>query len=129
MRGWKPQMQELNRLRRSKDIARRKEMTGNSLISVFRPKVDEISLLTINSSRSVSSFDPIRFRWIVDSSVSCDIRPHKVTEEQWNLRAFPFPLKDDVKDGLYILPTRSFFNHLGLDRKKSFSFPLALPEL
>lgn len=32
---------------------------GNSLISVFRPKVDEISLLTINTSRSVSSFDPV----------------------------------------------------------------------
>ncbi|XP_022983083.1 uncharacterized protein LOC111481736 [Cucurbita maxima] len=31
---------------------------GNALISVFRPKVDEISLLTVNTTPSVSTFNP-----------------------------------------------------------------------
>ncbi|KAG6596627.1 hypothetical protein SDJN03_09807, partial [Cucurbita argyrosperma subsp. sororia] len=31
---------------------------GNSLISVFRPMVDEISLLTVNTTPSVSNFNP-----------------------------------------------------------------------
>ena len=34
---------------------------GNALISVFRPKVDEISLLTVNTTPSVSSFNPVSF--------------------------------------------------------------------
>ena len=32
------------------------------------------------------------------------MRPHGVTKEQINLRAFPFSLKDDTKDWLYFLP-------------------------
>ena len=32
---------------------------GNSLISVFRPMVDEISLLTVNTTPSVSNFNPV----------------------------------------------------------------------
>ncbi|XP_022151466.1 uncharacterized protein LOC111019395 [Momordica charantia] len=33
-------------------------LTGNSLIAVFRPRVDEISLLTVNTSATSSSFSP-----------------------------------------------------------------------
>lgn len=32
---------------------------GNALISLFRPKVDEISLLTVNTSVSSSNFNPV----------------------------------------------------------------------
>lgn len=45
---------------------------GNSLISVFRPKVDEISLLTVNTTSSVSSFNPVsssNFVFFVDVKV------------------------------------------------------------
>lgn len=40
-----------------------------------------------------------------DFHVVCeDMRPHGVTEEQLNLRAFFFSLKEDVKDQLYYQP-------------------------
>ena len=35
------------------------------------------------------------------------IRLHGITKEQINLRAFPFSLKDDDKDWLYLLPPGS----------------------
>ncbi|GMJ08966.1 hypothetical protein HRI_004565800 [Hibiscus trionum] len=35
------------------------------------------------------------------------MKPHGVTDEQINLRAFPFPLKDQAKDWLYYLPSGS----------------------
>lgn len=38
---------------------RRLSLNGNSEVAVFRPKVDEITLLTINTSSS-SSFRPVR---------------------------------------------------------------------
>ncbi|KAF3551458.1 hypothetical protein DY000_02003981 [Brassica cretica] len=37
---------------------RRLSLNGNSELAVFRPKVDEITLLTINTSSSSSSFSP-----------------------------------------------------------------------
>ncbi|KAL0391176.1 UNVERIFIED_CONTAM: hypothetical protein Scaly_0474700 [Sesamum calycinum] len=35
------------------------------------------------------------------------MRPHGITDEQLNLRAFPFSLKDKAKDWLYYLPSGS----------------------
>ncbi|TYK18879.1 uncharacterized protein E5676_scaffold204G00840 [Cucumis melo var. makuwa] len=47
--------------------------------------------------------DPHKF--IKEFHVVCsNMRPHGVTEEQLNLKTFPFALKDDIKHWLYILP-------------------------
>ncbi|KAK4381606.1 hypothetical protein Sango_2951300 [Sesamum angolense] len=39
--------------------------------------------------------------------VCAGMRPHGITDEQLNLRAFPFSLKDKAKDWLYYLPSGS----------------------
>lgn len=40
-------------------------LNGNSELAVFRPKVDEITLLTINTSSSSSSFRPVRSHLLI----------------------------------------------------------------
>lgn len=49
----------------------------------------------------------------------CDgMRPHKVTEDQLNLRAFPFSLKEAAKDWFYYQPLGSITTWIRL--KKQF---------
>ncbi|VVA97362.1 unnamed protein product [Arabis nemorensis] len=44
---------------------RRLSLNGNSELAVFRPKVDEITLLTINTSSGSSSFRPVRSHLLI----------------------------------------------------------------
>lgn len=73
--------------------------TGN-----FKLKLGLIHLLPYFSG--CASEDP--HKHMKEFHIVCDrMRLHGVTEEQMNLRAFPFSLKDDVKDWHYFLPTGS----------------------
>ncbi|KAL4368664.1 hypothetical protein GQ457_05G022790 [Hibiscus cannabinus] len=48
--------------------------------------------------------------------VCSGMKPHGVTDEQINLRAFPFSLKDKAKDWLYYLPPGSITTWNGMKR-------------
>ena len=49
---------------------RRLSLSGNSELAVFRPKVDEITLLTINTSSSSSSFRPVSSQSLIYGGVN-----------------------------------------------------------
>ncbi|CAK9322967.1 unnamed protein product [Citrullus colocynthis] len=69
---------------------------GNSLISVFRPKVDEISLLTVNTTSSVSSFNPSSNGYMVafaGRKYAARSPPIFVADEQHTVTSFTLVLE------------------------------------
>lgn len=79
-------------------------ITDPATIGNFELKLGLIHLLPSFSGR----VEEKPHKHLKEFIIVCErMRPHGITKEQINLRAFPLSLKDDAKDWLYFLPLGS----------------------